>query len=143
MMRAIVVFVLLVIAIPAKTQELDSSLITIVDSVIGSKKKRGGTSPNGFDCSGFTQYVYLQLGIQLPRRVIQQVKAGFKVDNPQPGDLMFFMDRGSLTHVGLFIGDNKMAHVSYAKEKVVVVPLERYWYKRLAQIRRVHPSLAV
>jgi cell wall-associated NlpC family hydrolase len=67
----------------------------------------GGTSPStGFDCSGFTQYVFRKVGISLPRTAEDQRQATTRVSNPQPGDLVFF---GSPAyHVGIYAGNNKM-----------------------------------
>lgn len=67
----------------------------------------GGTSPStGFDCSGFTQFVFGQAGISLPRTTEGQRQASTPVSNPRPGDLVFF---GSPTyHVGIYAGDGMM-----------------------------------
>ena len=67
----------------------------------------GGTSPStGFDCSGFTQYVFGRVGISLPRTAEEQRSATTRVSNPQPGDLVFF---GSPAyHVGIYAGNGKM-----------------------------------
>jgi cell wall-associated NlpC family hydrolase len=67
----------------------------------------GGTSPStGFDCSGFTQYVFRQIGISLPRTAEQQRQAVTPVSNPQPGDLVFF---GSPAyHLGIYAGNGMM-----------------------------------
>jgi cell wall-associated NlpC family hydrolase len=67
----------------------------------------GGTSPStGFDCSGFTQYVFSKVGISLPRTAEQQRNATTRVSNPQPGDLVFF---GSPAyHVGIYAGNGMM-----------------------------------
>lgn len=67
----------------------------------------GGTSPStGFDCSGFTQYVFGKVGISLPRTADAQRAATTRVSNPQPGDLVFF---GSPAyHVGIYAGNGKM-----------------------------------
>lgn len=67
----------------------------------------GGTSPStGFDCSGFTQYVFSKVGISLPRTAEAQRQATTRVSNPQPGDLVFF---GSPAyHVGIYAGNGKM-----------------------------------
>jgi cell wall-associated NlpC family hydrolase len=67
----------------------------------------GGTSPStGFDCSGFTSYVFRQIGISLPRTAEQQRQAVSPVSNPQPGDLVFF---GSPAyHVGIYAGNGMM-----------------------------------
>lgn len=66
----------------------------------------GGTTPAGFDCSGFTAYVFRQVGISLPRTAEQQRQAVTPVSNPQPGDLVFF---GSPAyHVGIYAGNGMM-----------------------------------
>lgn len=67
----------------------------------------GGTSPStGFDCSGFTQYVFGKVGISLPRTAEEQRSATTRVSTPQPGDLVFF---GSPAyHVGIYAGNGKM-----------------------------------
>jgi peptidoglycan DL-endopeptidase CwlO len=67
----------------------------------------GGTSPStGFDCSGFTQYVFAKVGISLPRTAEEQRAATTRVSDPQPGDLVFF---GSPAyHVGIYAGNGKM-----------------------------------
>jgi cell wall-associated NlpC family hydrolase len=67
----------------------------------------GGTSPStGFDCSGFTQYVFSRIGISLPRTAEEQRQAVTPVSNPQPGDLVFF---GSPAyHVGIYAGNGMM-----------------------------------
>ena len=67
----------------------------------------GGTSPStGFDCSGFTQYVFRQIGISLPRTAQEQKNATTRVSNPQPGDLVFF---GSPAyHMGIYAGNGMM-----------------------------------
>ncbi|TPG14141.1 hypothetical protein EAH86_17130 [Pedococcus bigeumensis] len=67
----------------------------------------GGTSPStGFDCSGFTAYVFRQVGISLPRTAEAQRQATTRVSSPQPGDLVFF---GSPAyHVGIYAGNGMM-----------------------------------
>lgn len=67
----------------------------------------GGTSPStGFDCSGFTQYVFRQIGISLPRTAEQQRQAVTPVSNPQPGDLVFF--GAPAYHMGIYAGNGMM-----------------------------------
>jgi cell wall-associated NlpC family hydrolase len=66
----------------------------------------GGTTPAGFDCSGYTAYVFRQMGISLPRTASEQQAASTPVSNPQPGDLVFF---GSPAyHVGIYAGNGMM-----------------------------------
>ena len=67
----------------------------------------GGTSPEtGFDCSGYTQYVFRQIGIDLPRTAEEQRQAVTPVSDPQPGDLVFF--GAPAYHMGIYAGDGKM-----------------------------------
>nr|WP_206071127.1 C40 family peptidase [Knoellia sp. DB2414S] len=67
----------------------------------------GGTSPQtGFDCSGFTQYVFAKVGISLPRTAEQQRQFVTPVSDPQPGDLVFF--GAPAYHMGIYAGNGKM-----------------------------------
>lgn len=67
----------------------------------------GGTTPSGWDCSGFTSYVYGHFGIGLARTTDGQRGAGTRVSDPQPGDLMW-----KPGHVGIYIGNGKMVHAT-------------------------------
>ena len=82
----------------------------------------GGTTPSGFDCSGFTQYVYSKFGISLPRIDYQQrvwaQAHGTKVSDPQPGDLMW-----KSGHVGIYVGNGLMIHAPRPGKSVSIVPV--------------------
>lgn len=101
----------------------------------------GGSDPTGFDCSGFVQWVFNQVGLRLPREVRDQYDAGNKVDRDDiaPGDLVFFetVSRGA-SHVGLAIGGDQFVH---APSSTGVVRVERftssYWGPRYVGARRV------
>jgi hypothetical protein len=87
----------------------------------------GGTTPQGFDCSGFTQYVFGQLGVQLPRTSEEQATVGTPVDSlaeAQPGDLVFFAgsdgSAGSPGHVGIYIGNGEMIDAPHTGTSVQV-----------------------
>ncbi len=72
----------------------------------GIMYRYGGTTPAGFDCSGYTSYVYRRVGVSLPRTAEGQRQATTRVSNPQPGDLVFF---GSPAyHVGIYAGNGMM-----------------------------------
>jgi cell wall-associated NlpC family hydrolase len=75
-------------------------------ALIGTPYVWGGTSPAGFDCSGYTYYAFALLGIRIPRTANDQFSAGRRVTgDPLPGDLVFFQtyDYGA-SHVGLYLG---------------------------------------
>jgi cell wall-associated NlpC family hydrolase len=89
------------------TRPATGGVLAIAASLSGIPYLYGGTSPStGFDCSGFTQYVFRQVGISLPRTAEQQRQYVTPVSNPQPGDLVFF---GSPAyHVGIYAGGGMM-----------------------------------
>ena len=81
-------------------------VLGIAASLAGIYYVYGGTTTAGFDCSGFTQYVFAKLGINLPRTAEEQRQAVTAVSNPQPGDLVFF---GSPAyHIGIYAGNGMM-----------------------------------
>jgi cell wall-associated NlpC family hydrolase len=88
-----------------------SKVISIADDYEGTKYRRGGTSPSGFDCSGFTKFVYGKLGITLPRVSHAQYKWADEISksDAQVGDLVFFHSAsGYVYHVGIVSGDGRM-----------------------------------
>ncbi len=89
----------------------------------------GGSSPQGFDCSGFTKYIYSHFGIYLPRTASGQTELGtyVKESNLQPGDLVFFDTDGSgISHVGIYIGNGNF--ISAASVDVCISSLNSgYW----------------
>src|SRR6478752_3019545 len=88
--------------VPAAT----GGIIGIAASLSGIYYRYGGTTTAGFDCSGFTSYVYRQAGISLPRTAAAQQAASTKVSNPAPGDLIFF--GYPAYHVGIYAGGGMM-----------------------------------
>lgn len=114
---------------------------------LGVPYRYGGTSENGFDCSGFVLTVYKELGIKLPRTSSSMYQVGEKVskDDLQPGDLVFFNTSGSgISHVGIYYGDGKFIH-SQTGKGVSITELDDKWYwgdryvgaKRVANVKLV------
>lgn len=118
----------------------DSKLNTAIKPVIGVSYKTGGTTTSGFDCSGFTSYVYKKLGLTLPRTSTAQYKVGTAVSksNLKAGDLVFFNTSGrGISHVGVYVGDGKFAHSSTSRG-VMISPLSQSYYaKRYVGAKRV------
>lgn len=92
----------------------------------------GGNTTRGFDCSGFTQHLYRQQGLTIPRTAKQQYDGGKPVAkaNLQQGDLVFFNTTGPITHVGMYIGDGKFVHAANAKRGVRVDTLTSGYYAK-------------
>ena len=81
-------------------------VVSIARSLLGIPYVYGGTTPAGFDCSGFTQYVYAKAGKSIPRTASAQQAAATRVSNPQPGDLVFM--GYPAYHVGIYTGNGMM-----------------------------------
>ncbi|MGA8045130.1 MAG: NlpC/P60 family protein [Dermatophilaceae bacterium] len=92
---------------PRTSATSTSGVLSVAAQYTGIMYRYGGTSPStGFDCSGFTQFVFGKVGIKLPRTADAQRRAATRVSNPQPGDLVFF---GSPAyHVGIYAGNGMM-----------------------------------
>jgi len=120
--------------------DLAGKIIEYAKQFVGVKYVYGGSSPNGFDCSGFTQYVFKKFNIKVPRSAAEYANIGTKVsrENLKPGDILLF-DRNNdyrLGHVGIYIGNDKFIHASSSKGKVVIATLSKYSGNILG-IRRV------
>jgi cell wall-associated NlpC family hydrolase len=96
----------------------------------------GGMSPGGFDCSGFTAYVYAQLGVYLPHHAASQYSYGTPVDRSQlaPGDLVFF---SGLSHMGMYIGGNQFIHAPHTGDVVKISELSGYYDSNYVGARRL------
>jgi cell wall-associated NlpC family hydrolase len=105
---------------------------------VGSRYVWGGSSPRGFDCSGFTKYVYAQFGVSLPHSSAGQYSTsyGAAISDPaalQPGDIVFFVNtyRRGISHVGIYIGGGNVVQALTPGRGVGVASLnERYWSSR-------------
>ena len=82
------------------------NVLSIAGNYVGIPYVWGGKTPNGFDCSGFTKYVFAQSNKSIPAGSSAQYAGATKVSNPQPGDLVFF-GRGSVSHVGIYVGNGR------------------------------------
>lgn len=110
-----------------------SSAVQTAMSNLGARYRYGGTSRGGFDCSGFTRYVYAKHGVSLPHNSAAQFSKGTPVSksNLSPGDLVFFSRGGSrIGHVGVYIGNGKFVHASNPRGGVRVDSLNSGSYSR-------------
>lgn len=110
-----------------------SAIVADSYKYLGVKYVYGGSTPSGFDCSGFTQYLFKQYGITLPRSAAGQLYGGQKVNSlaeAQPGDIICYAG-----HVALYIGNNQVIHAPYTGTVVriqdvnmmKIIGIRRYW----------------
>ena len=119
-----------------------SSVVEYAKQYLGCKYVSGGTSPSGFDCSGFTTYVFKHFGISLSRTSGAQASNGTKVErsNLQAGDILIFNDSSNskVGHVGIYIGGNQFIHAANPQKGVIISSLsESYYSARYVGARRV------
>ena len=118
------------VSISAKRQ----SVLNYAAQFLGVPYVYGGSTPSGFDCSGFTQYFYRLIGVSINRTAQQQYSNGVAVDKDalQPGDLVFFYGTyasvDQITHVGIYLGDGNFIHAANSNSGVIVSSLTSGYY---------------
>lgn len=129
-------------AAPAARSNGGAFVRTAAARFLGVRYVLGGNGRNGLDCSSFTQSVFRNLGINLPRTAASQWRSGYAVSRRdlRAGDLVFFNTMGRVaSHVGLYVGDGMMANANSYKGRTVIEPLfaNAYWANRYNGARRV------
>lgn len=107
-------------------------IISYAKKFLGVRYVYGSSSATAFDCSGFTMYVYKAAGINLPHSASEQSKKGLAISKKdlKAGDLVFFETSGrGISHVGIYIGDNKFIHASSGAGRVVTTSLSDDYYE--------------
>lgn len=116
----------------------NSDIAATAKQYLGTGYVYGGASPRGFDCSGFTMYVYSQHGYSLPHSATSQWQSGlgtrvYSISELQPGDLVFFNDPSrnagrACSHAGIYTGDGQFIHSSSRSGGVIVSSLTSGYY---------------
>jgi cell wall-associated NlpC family hydrolase len=116
-------------------------ILSTAQIYLGTPYLWGGSTPSGFDCSGFTQFVFAKNGINLPRISRDQYNVGTPVafNDLQPGDLVFFSftSNGQVSHVGIYLGDNQFISATTSKG-VIISSFSPYWKNAYVGAKRVY-----
>jgi cell wall-associated NlpC family hydrolase len=114
-------------------------IIGIAEKYLGTPYRYGGNTPSGFDCSGFTSYVYDRAGYNLPRATTAQYGKLNPVRVPEVGDLVFFRTSGNrVSHVGIYVGNYQFIHAPSSGKTVGYADIRNsYWKPRYAGSRTI------
>lgn len=113
--------------------------VTVAKRLLGSPYRYGGATPKGFDCSGLVHYAFTHSGYRMPRTTTAQFESTFAVDTKrlQAGDLLFFKIEGKVSHVGIYVGNNRFIHAPSSGKRVDYASLSNpYWATRLVKAGR-------
>lgn len=117
---------------PSAVSTVGAQIVQAAMQYMGVRYRSGGSSPSGFDCSGFTMYLYGQLGYSLPHSATSQYNnCGTYVAKAdlQPGDLVFFSDSShAIGHVGIYIGNGEIIHARSSTGCVTTNSLSMSYY---------------
>ncbi len=112
------------------------SIVKTAEKYLGVRYRFGGSDPTGFDCSGYSSYVYKKHGLLIPHSAQQQFANGKRIGikKAKPGDLVFFRTSGwKISHVAIYMGDYKFIHAPSRGKHVSYDDIRKeYWRKRYA-----------
>lgn len=117
-----------------------AKIISTAKNLMGIPYVWGGTTTSGFDCSGFTQYVFARNGITLPRTAAEQFTVGTVISrsNLKVGDLIFFTTyKAGASHLGIYLGNNNFIHASSTKGVTISSLTSDYYSSRYIGARRM------
>lgn len=127
--------------------EVRAAVVNLALEAMGTPYRWGGSDGNGFDCSGLIQYAYREQGVALPRRSMDQARAGVELPRELaalvPGDILTFVTTpgSAVSHVGLYVGEGRFIHSATNGVQVSVLsptdPYGRWWWERWVGARRV------
>ena len=142
MKKIFLILNLFILFLQADKQE---ELGDLAKKYLGGKYVWGGEQPSGFDCSGYTQYIFNKIGINLPRTAYAQSKVGTKVQGSlQTGDLLFFNTDPSrgipITHVGVYLEDGKFIHAAGKRKGIIISTLSKRYQRTYRGAKRLLQS---
>jgi cell wall-associated NlpC family hydrolase len=120
-------------ATPAVATDWGDRLVSRAMKYLGTPYRYGGTTPAGFDCSGFVYYLYgAVFGQRIPRMPHDMAREGTPVarGDLRRGDLVFFGHRGTFTHIGIYAGNGEFVHATHRGSPVMVTPLDSDYYRQ-------------
>ena len=127
-------------AVSSTTNSIARRVVSDSMNYLGVPYVFGGTTPNGFDCSGYVRYVFANAGVYLPRTADAQYEVGYSVSTSElvPGDLVFFSTyEPGPSHVGIYLGDGEFINASSSQGVSGASLYSSYWGSCYIGARRV------
>jgi lipoprotein Spr len=118
----------------------NTKMFEFIDEWYGTKYRLGGTTKKGIDCSAFSQYLFASVfGISLPRTAREQYKMTSRISRTElkEGDLIFFNTHGGVSHVGVYLQNNKFVHASTSGGVTISDIFDQYWIRRFIGVGRL------
>lgn len=132
---------------PPPSTTLVPETVVLAMGMLDVPYRKGGTTPQGFDCSGLVYYVYRQLGVEVGRSAQEQHRQVQPValENIAPGDLLFYRLRSKkVSHVGIYVGEGRFIHApSHGKRVSYAAIDDPYWKRRFVSAGRYQASVAL
>ncbi|MEO7386084.1 MAG: C40 family peptidase [Gammaproteobacteria bacterium] len=120
--------------------QLRAQVVFTAMQMVGVPYRWGGSSPDGFDCSGLVQFAYSNAGLRLPRTAAEQLEASTPVplETARAGDLLFFRDGSRTSHVAIYLGAGRFVHAPSTGNRVSLDSFgNAYWRMHFARAGRV------
>jgi cell wall-associated NlpC family hydrolase len=114
------------------SQRPATQAVDLATGLIGTPYQWGGATPAGFDCSGLVYYPFRKAGLDVPRTSQEQYRAArpVSIESAAPGDLVFFGRRGRISHVGIYLGEQRFIHAPEAGRNVTIAHLDDGHYRK-------------
>ncbi|ACV27003.1 C40 family peptidase [Kangiella koreensis] len=124
------------------TSDKGENIALMAQSMLGKRYRYGGSTPKqGFDCSGLVYFTHTQVGDYVPRTSRDQLYASreVRIEELQPGDLLFYRINGKPSHVGIYIGNKQFVHAPSSGKTVSVTTMDNPYFKpRLIRAGRLY-----
>ena len=118
----------------------NTKMFEFIDDWYGTPYRLGGTTKKGVDCSAFSQFLFASVyGFSIPRTAREQYNLTSRISRTElkEGDLIFFNTRGGVSHVGVYLQNNKFVHVSTSGGVVISDIFDEYWVRRFVGVGRL------
>jgi len=118
----------------------NTKMFEFIDEWYGTPYRLGGTTKKGVDCSAFSQFLFATVyGFSIPRTAREQYNLTTRISRTElkEGDLIFFSNRGGISHVGVYLQNNKFVHASTSDGVMISDIFEEYWARKFAGVGRL------